>query len=70
MSPWSEAPETTLECEQHAPERPHERETSPQEVVAWLRNDLVHHLKRGKALRDRLPLPSLVYEVSQLSLKA
>jgi len=59
-SRWSEASQTTLWCEQHAPARPHERETSPQEVVAWLRNDMVHHLKRGKALRERLPLTSLV----------
>src|SRR5712691_1826755 len=70
MSPWSEAPETTLRCEQHAPERPHEGEASPQEVVAWLRDDTVHHLKRGKALRGTLTLTSLVYEVSPSSLKA
>ena len=31
---------------------------------------MVNHLKRGKALRERLPLTYLVYEVSQLSLKA
>ena len=39
-------------------------------MVAWLKNDMVHHLKRGQALRERLPLPSLVCEVSQSSLKA
>jgi hypothetical protein len=33
MSPWSEASETTLWREQHAPERRHEGETSSQEVV-------------------------------------
>src|SRR5712691_12566977 len=43
---------------------------SPQEVVAWLRDDTVHHLKRGKALRGTLTLTSLVYEVSPSSLKA
>src|SRR5207247_2942851 len=56
--------------EQHAPARPHERETSPQEGVAWRRNDTVHHVKRGKALRERLPLPSLVSQVSQASLQS
>jgi hypothetical protein len=30
----------------------------------------VNHLKRGKALRETLPLTSLVYEVSQSSRKA
>jgi hypothetical protein len=30
----------------------------------------VHHLKRGKILRETLPLTSLVEEVSQLSLKS
>ena len=29
-----------------------------------------HHLKRGQALRERLPLTSLVCEVSQLRLKS
>jgi len=31
---------------------------------------MVNHLKRGKTLRETLPLTSLVSEVSQLSLKA
>jgi hypothetical protein len=39
---------------------PHARETSPQEVVAWLRNAMVNHVKRGKALRERLTLTYLV----------
>jgi hypothetical protein len=39
-------------------------------VVAWLRDDTVNHLKRGKALRGTLTLTYLVYEVSQSSLKA
>jgi hypothetical protein len=47
-------------CEQHAPERRYEEETSLQEVVAWLRNDTVNHLKRGKVLRETLPLTYLV----------
>jgi SRSO17 transposase len=33
MSPWSSALQTTLEGEQHAPERHHAGEASPQEVV-------------------------------------
>ena len=33
MSPWSEALQTTLSREQHAPERRHAGEPSPQEVV-------------------------------------
>jgi hypothetical protein len=33
MSPWSLALQTTLEGEQHAPERRHAGEASPQEVV-------------------------------------
>ena len=31
---------------------------------------MVHHLKRGKALRERLPLTDLVCDVSQSSLKS
>jgi hypothetical protein len=31
---------------------------------------MVKHLKRGKTLRDTLPLTSLVEEVSQVSLKS
>ena len=31
---------------------------------------MVHHLKRGKALRDRLTLTDLVCDVSQASLKS
>lgn len=46
------------------------RETSPQEVVTWLRNALVHHVKRGTALRGTLPLTHLVFCVSPLSLNA
>ena len=48
MSPWVSASQATLRGEQHGPERHHERETSPQEVVAWLRNDMVHHVKRAE----------------------
>lgn len=33
MSPWSEALQTTLQGEQHAPERRHEGEASSQEVL-------------------------------------
>ena len=43
---------------------------SPQEAVAWLRNDTVNHLKRGKALRERLTLTYLVCHVSQSNLKS
>jgi hypothetical protein len=39
--PWSEAPETTLRGEQHAPERPPKGEASPQEVGAGRRDDPV-----------------------------
>ena len=39
-------------------------------MVAWLRNDMVNHLKRGKALRERLTLTDLVCYVSQASLKS
>lgn len=38
--------------------------------MAWLRIALVNHVKRGKALRDRLPLTDLVGYVSQASLKS
>ena len=31
---------------------------------------MVHHLKRGKALRERLPLTDLVCSVSQASVKS
>ena len=31
---------------------------------------MVHHLKRGKTLRERLPLTDLVYDVSQSSQKS
>ena len=31
---------------------------------------MVHHVKRGKALRETLPLPDLVCSVSQASLQA
>jgi hypothetical protein len=33
MSPWSEALQTTLQGEQHAPERRHEEEASFQDVM-------------------------------------
>jgi hypothetical protein len=38
--------------------------------VAWLRNDRVHHLKRGTTLRETLPLTSLVSAVSPLRLQS
>jgi hypothetical protein len=67
LSPWSEASQTTLRREPPAPARRHEEETSLQEVVAWLRHATVHHLQRGKVLRDTLPLTSLVSQGSQPS---
>ena len=39
-------------------------------MVAGLRNAMGNHLKRGKALRETLPLTSLVEQVSQTSLKS
>ncbi len=39
-------------------------------MVAWLRNAMVNHVKRGKALRERLTLTDLVGYVSQASLKS
>ena len=59
MSPWASASQTTLRGEQHGPERPHERETSPQEVVAWLRHDMVKHLKRAEPYGDTSPWHTL-----------
>ena len=59
MSPWASAAQTTLRGEQHGPERPHEREPSPQEVVAGLRNDMVNPLTRVEPYGKRSPWHTL-----------
>ena len=57
MRPWASASQTTLRGEQPGPARHQERATSPQEVVAGLRHDLVHHVKRASPSGATRPWP-------------
>ena len=58
-SPWASALQTTLQGEQHGPARPHEGEPSPHEGAAWLRNAIVHHVKRASPYGKRRPWHTL-----------